>query len=283
MRPTGEWLNRPGGLAERLAQMRKAAHLTGARMAADLGWQRTKVSKLENGRQMPSEEDLDAWARATGHADATLELRQLLAEAQSVHRQYRHQARRGHAAAQEDLDELTRQSARIRDFQGFSIPGLLQTREYARYRMAETVRFYGFGEEGMDAALTARMRRQEVLYEPGRTFEFIITEASVLFWLCPPGVLAGQIDRLQGSIAIPNVTLGIIPERTEVPLTPLNGFTVYDDTTAYIELHGGEDWLHGTEVAQYEKIFDALKAEAVTGDEARRLLLAAADRLTDEP
>ena len=38
--------------------MRKAAGLTGDRMAEDLCWPRSKISKIENGRQMPSAEDI---------------------------------------------------------------------------------------------------------------------------------------------------------------------------------------------------------------------------------
>src|SRR6185437_14379074 len=65
LQPTREWLNRPGGLAERLQRMRKAAGLTGDQLAVRLGWTRAKVPKIENGRQMPTEADIKAWAEAT--------------------------------------------------------------------------------------------------------------------------------------------------------------------------------------------------------------------------
>src|SRR6266704_656331 len=65
LQPTGEWLNQPGGLAERLQRMRKAAGLTGDQLAARLGWKsRSKIPKLENGRQMPTEDEIRAWADA---------------------------------------------------------------------------------------------------------------------------------------------------------------------------------------------------------------------------
>jgi transcriptional regulator with XRE-family HTH domain len=67
MQPTGEWLNQPGGLTERLRALRHTSGLTQAELATRLGWTRTKVPKLENGQQMPTKDDLSAWATACGH------------------------------------------------------------------------------------------------------------------------------------------------------------------------------------------------------------------------
>ena len=62
MHPADARLTRPGGLAERLFRMRKSAGLTGDTLAAELGWGektgRTKVSKIENGKQVPSADDI---------------------------------------------------------------------------------------------------------------------------------------------------------------------------------------------------------------------------------
>jgi hypothetical protein len=52
-----------------------------------------------------------------------------------------------------------------------------------------------------------------------------------------------------------------------------------DDVTV-VETFTSEDALTGEESAKYGEIFDLLKAQAVTGDDARRLLTAAAVRLS---
>lgn len=278
MQPTGDWLNQPGGLAERLARLRKAAGLTGERMAEQLGWQRTKISKLENGRQMPTPDDIVAWAQICGRRDAAPELLGMLSEAETLHRQYRHLRRRGHAAIQQEFDRAVRQGKRIRNFEVSFIPGLLQTAAYARCRVLEAVRVYGFDPDGVEAAVAERMRRQEVLYETGRQFEFIMTEAALRLLVCPPGVMLGQLDRLASISGLPSITLGIIPLDTELSVAPVNGFLTVDDVT-YIETHGGLDDLRGQESADYDGIADGLLAESVTGDEAQRLLAAAATRL----
>ncbi len=107
--------------------MRRVAGLTGDQLATRLGWTRTKVPKLENGRQMPSEADIVAWAEACGQAATAGELLRLLSQAQAVHREWRHKLRDGQAALQAEFDALVRGASRIRDFQIMLIPGLLQT------------------------------------------------------------------------------------------------------------------------------------------------------------
>ncbi len=272
MQPTGDWLNQPGGLAERLYAMRKAAGLTGEAMAAALNWQKSKISKLENGRQMPSAGDLRAWADLCGQPEMLSELLDLLSAAQVIHRQHR---RRGHAALQQDVDALVRRAKRIRNFEVALIPGLLQTAGYARCRALEVAHLNGTGEDGIDTVVAGWMKRQEVLYEPGRTFEFILTEAALRFRLAPADAMAGQLDRLANLSELGNITLAVIPFAAELPVTPLHGFMLADDV-AYIETFASDQVLSPGESAEYGPIADALLAEAVGGDEARRLIAQAA-------
>jgi transcriptional regulator with XRE-family HTH domain len=62
----------PGGdLADRLHDLRTQAGLSGKQLADLLGWQQSKVSRLENGRQTPTPTDLADWARGCqGDLDA---------------------------------------------------------------------------------------------------------------------------------------------------------------------------------------------------------------------
>jgi transcriptional regulator with XRE-family HTH domain len=275
---TADWLNQPGGLAERLQLMRKAAGLTGEELAGQLSWARSKISKLENGRQMPTTADVTAWAGACGQPDSAPELLTLLAEGQAVARQYRHWGGRGHAQIQLDLDTMVRQASVIRNAEALFIPGLLQTAGYARSRMEEAVRMHAFNEAGVDTAVAARLRRQEALYDTGRTFEFIICDAALQVLLCPPEDMAGQLDRLLLVSGLPNVTLGIIPLHKRLSVAPMHGFLIVDEVT-FVETHTSELILTGEESAHYARIADGLLAESVTGDEARDLILTAATDL----
>ena len=281
MHPTDKTLNQPGGLAERLYRLRKDARLTGDQLAGRLGWEkagRTKISKIENGKQLPSTEDVAAWAAACGHPDAARELLDLRANVEAVHSFWRERMRHGHAAVQDDYDRRVRAATRVRSSGPAIIPGLLQTAGYARAIMTYVADLWGTAD--VDAAVEARMRRQEVLYDQSRTFEFVITEAALRLLPCPPQVMAGQLDRLL-SLDLDNVTLGVIPMGVQLAVMPFSNFLMLDDR-AVVESDGSEDEVGRDESAVYGRIFDRLMAESVTGDDARRLITAAAADLREK-
>lgn len=280
MRPTGEWLNQPGGLAERLQRLRKAAGLTGDRLAELAGWPRSKVPKIENGRQMPTDQDIRTWADLAGRPDAVPELLDLLGDAQAVHRQWRHQLRGGHAALQAEFDALVQGAKLIRNFEIAFIPGLLQTPDYARYRALEAVRVHSARADGVDETVRTRMERAQVLYDSGKAFEFVITEAAFRLLPCPPRVMLGQLDRLMTASTLSNVTLGIIPFGVELAVMPMVGFLGVDDLTI-VETFTSADTIRRPEADKYAEIFESLMGESVTGEDARRLIAAAAASLRD--
>jgi transcriptional regulator with XRE-family HTH domain len=270
-----EWLTQPGGLAERLRDMREAAGLTGDQLARQLGWTRTKIPKIERGHQMPTQADITSWVRACGQPDEIAdELLSMLAEGQTIHRQWKHELRHGHAAVQDNWDRMVREAAVFRCVEILVIPGWLQTPDYARYRMLDAVTNYGAAKDGIDAAVAARMHRQQVLYEHGRTFEFVITEAALRIGAAPAPVMMGQLDRLNMLSQLPNITLGIIPLGVTLPLLPQNGFTILDERVL-VETHASEIVVTDTEAQAYSRFADALMAEAVTGEDAGRLCLSA--------
>jgi transcriptional regulator with XRE-family HTH domain len=260
---------------ERLYRLRKDAGLTGDQLAALLGWgatARTKVSKIENGRQTPSTEEVQAWALAVGHPEAAEELLDLLADMKIVHTRWQARLKKGgQAAIQEDFDARTRAAQRFRNAELVLIPGLLQTSAYARAVKTQGAALYPETVGDVDAAVQALMRRQDVLYDSSKTFEFLITEAALRLIPCPPQVMLGQLDRLL-SLGMDNVTLGIIPFG-ELQLAPVNSFYLLDDDLT-VETWAGKT--EGEPAALYHRIFDALMIEAVTGAEGRQLIASVA-------
>lgn len=276
MNPTEEWLTQPDGLADRLRSMRERAGLSGKQLAEAAGWAPSKVSRLENGRQMPSSADLDTWARATG-ADpaAAQELMHLLDDVQTAHQDWRRRMRRGQAVVQAKYNQLVAESRLIRYFETAYVPGLLQTRDYAQRVLQEMVELHGPNAQDVDAAVALRMQRQQAVYDPTKRFEFLLCE-SVLRWLiCPPDVMRGQLDRLQTVIGVPNVRFGILPFSVQLATTPQNSFQMYGDV-AVVETFTGETFLPDEETAAYAQIMERLWKEAVVDDAARRLIVAAA-------
>lgn len=271
-----ERLTEPGGLAEQLHRLRKAAGLTGEILATQLGWARSKVSKLENGRQLPSEDDIKAWTTACGgDASTTRKLLEQLVDVTTEHRQWRHLQRSGQAEVQAGIDELVRQATAVRNFEVLIIPGLLQTAGYARHRVLENVRVHGFDLAEVDTAVASRIRRQDVLHTSTKQFRFVILEAALRTRLCPPDVMAGQLDRLLGLDGMPNVSFGVLPTSVDLPVAPLHGFLQLDDLTI-VETFASSIRLRGEEADVYDQIMRIVGAAAVDGDDARRLILEAA-------
>jgi Domain of unknown function (DUF5753) len=198
----------------------------------------------------------------------------MLAELQAQHVRRRTLVSQGEAALQEEFDQRIREAAHIRNMEIAFIPGLLQTPAYARaiFTQVESV----FGIPDVDAAVRARMQRQQALYEPKR-FEFLTTEAALKLLPCPPAVMLGQLDRLLTITSMDNVTLGIIPFG-QLTMTPVNGFLMLDDRLI-VETYSGEDTERGDEADIHRRIFDLLMTNALTGDDARRLIMSAADDL----
>ncbi|MBX6768780.1 MAG: helix-turn-helix domain-containing protein, partial [Actinomadura rubrobrunea] len=59
-------------LGVRLRELRQDARLTQRRLAELAGWHESKVSKIEHGKQTPSEDDISTWCRLVGADDHVL-------------------------------------------------------------------------------------------------------------------------------------------------------------------------------------------------------------------
>ncbi len=277
MQPINEWLAQPGGLAHRLRDLRRAAGLDQTQLAARMGASQAKVSRLESGRRLPTEAETRAWAQATdpGTADELLALRH---QGEIVHQRWQEQLLDG-AAVQRDYDQLYREATRIRSYQVLIVPGLVQTRDYARYQLLNAYRLNDNDPAGIDAVVDGRMHRQEVLYDQGKQIELLCTAAALHYPPCPTPVMAAQLHKLMTATELPNVTIGIIPPGVELAASPQVGILIADDITI-VETPATGDVVRGDkELAVYERYAEAMAAEAVTGDEARRLIAEAAAAL----
>lgn len=259
-------------LGLRLRELRRDARLTGRQLAAAQGWHPSKVSKIEGGKQTPSEDDIDAWTLAVGHPELAPELIASLRTLDGQYVEFRRMFRAGQRATQEAIAQVEADSESVRNFENVFVPGLLQTPEYARCRLAESLEEIGAADD-VGEAVGARMQRQQVLYRPGRRFHFVITEAVLRYRLCPPEVLAGQLDRLVSLTTLTTIRFGVIPFERQLPVAPVHGFYVYDDRVVHVEHLTAELKLsQPSEVATYITFFDRLAETARYGAEARLLI-----------
>jgi transcriptional regulator with XRE-family HTH domain len=261
-------------LGARLRELRAEAGMEGKEIAAALGWQTSKVSRLQNGKQTPTREDLSAWAVAVGRPDVEAELHGLLAglDMKQRHRSWRRQLAGGHRGRQEIAVRQTENTGTIRGLEVSRIPGLFQTPEYARVIFDSNAEFRGIPPT-TDDAVEARMRRQTALYDPEKTFRFLVCEAALYHRSCPADVMAEQLDRLYNLVGQRRIELGILPFGSQLRRTAPHAFWIYDDRLVIVETISEELWLTGAEdIALYERAWDWLAESAEYGAPARRLI-----------
>jgi transcriptional regulator with XRE-family HTH domain len=266
-------------LGLRLRELRRQAGMTGSRLAAALAWPASKVSKLENGRQTPTDDDVLAWTTATG---APLEAEALLASLHTLEVQYaewRRILRPGLSAAQRELAGLEEKTKLFRVFEASVVPGLLQTAEYARACLGQAPPLFG-GADDVDEAVRERLRRKEVLYRPEKRLHFVMTEAALRFRRCADDAMLAQLERLVALSALRTVKLGIIAFDTRYAIGPWHGFWIHDNELVTVETYSaGLNLAQPQEIEVYSAVFDQLAAVASYGTDARRIILRVIDDL----
>ncbi|MFI1762048.1 helix-turn-helix domain-containing protein [Streptomyces sp. NPDC020800] len=261
-------------LGARLRELRAEAGLEGKELAARLDWQPSKVSRLQNGKQTPDREDMTAWAHAVGRPDVEAELHGLLAalDMKQRHRSWRRQLAGGYRGRQEVGVKLTNNTRQTRGLEVSRIPGLFQTPEYARVIFDALAKFRGMPPT-TEAAVEARMRRQEALYDPAKSFHFVLCEAALYHRACAADVMAEQLDRLYNLAGQRRIELGIIPLGAQLRRTVPHAFWIYDRRLVIVETISEELWLTGDEDLElYERAWDWLAESAEYGAPARRLI-----------
>lgn len=275
-------------LAARLRALRTAAFPSGNQFARHIGWGQSKVSKLETGTQRPTDDDVREWVRATGHGpDVEDELLAMAAAARFEYSTVREAVRQGGgiAAWQAQIAALESAATHVAEHQPAMLPGLVQTAAYARELLAlhGGPITAGASQDDVEALVAARIRRQEVLYQPGKHVQLVIGETALHD---PPGsadTLVEQLDRLVAVAGLASVDLAVLRVGTPMPVLPLTSFVTHDRRVVLVETMTGEQRLdEPDEVAVYVKAFDLLRDAAATGRDAVALIQRAAADLREQ-
>jgi transcriptional regulator with XRE-family HTH domain len=262
---------------EHLRRLREDTCETAKVFAERLGWNAPKVSKVENGRQTVSDQDLERWLTALGIGGTRAdELRQELAEVREQRATWKQQLRGGYRNRQQQSIKLEADAATIRGIEYGIVPGLLQTPDYAHHVLHAAAALHGGGHD-LPEAVRARMRRQQVLYEPGKTIELLVAEAALWHPIAPDETMTGQIHRLIATIGTPNVRFGILPLRHRLPYPPGESFWILDQVVLIETLGDERRIIDPEQVELYRQVADRLWKVACEGEQARSLLLRLAE------
>lgn len=261
----------PERLGQQLRAARERAGLTGTELADALGagWAQPKISKIETGRQLPTDAEIVAWAQAAGVDAAPLTALRVDAAAADV-------ARGPREIGAADCTHVA-------EFQPLLVPRLLQTAAYLRHRMAAPHPAVDPPDADTLGRIVAdELRAQAVLHEPGREFVHVVSEAALRLRIGAMTVstLRGQLLHLAELATLPSHTFAVLPFSIACPVPPEAGFALYDRELVRIRI--ADTTIELTEpavVARYAHALDRLVDIAVTGTAAAAVCRSAAAAL----
>ncbi|MFF2122833.1 helix-turn-helix domain-containing protein [Kitasatospora sp. NPDC058184] len=257
-------------LGKALRELRLAARKEAKAVSRSAAMSPSKLSKIENGRLAPSVIDVERILAALGVPEDTKS--HLTEAARAVATEataWRILRRAGLHKHQEDIRAIEAQTQELRVFQHSCIPGLLQTPEYVRAVQQHSE----LTDEALEKMISARLRRQEVLFDQARRFHFLITEPVLRWELIPRLMTAAQLDRLVAASRLPNVTIGIVPLPAPKSQLPTCSFAMFDSRLVIVEIpHAEITTSEPKDIEQYVLKFHAFERAAATGGEMRGLV-----------
>jgi transcriptional regulator with XRE-family HTH domain len=195
-------------IGKQVKLLRERAGLTQKELGDRLGYGEDQIGSVERGRRTPLPEFLDA-------ADELLGAGGLLKAAKDDVVRAKARARVKHPAWFRDYARMELEAVELHFYSNHTIPGLLQTEEYARalYAMRKPL----LDEETIEQRVTARLARQEILTRWPTPLVSTIIEESVL--RRPLGVREvhqGQLQQLLRLGKLRSMELQVMPlEREE--------------------------------------------------------------------
>jgi transcriptional regulator with XRE-family HTH domain len=262
-------------LGGELRKLRKLAGLSQRHVVEALGSSQAAVSRMEHGETLLTRQQLETWLRLCGVADDHEVRDRVYAWAEAAHsetRPWRDMVPGDTPHLQGVAAERERSATLIRNHQLTWLPGLLQTADYARLIVEQTD---PDSELNTAAAVAARLQRQQILFEKGRRFEFLIGEGALL-WAPEAGVMDAQRDRLLSLATLPNVEIAVLPAlRTGTPAW--HSFILFqaEDGSQFVTtelVFGGQEIADPDSVRRCAALWDRLWGAATHGDDATELI-----------
>ncbi|WP_037575009.1 helix-turn-helix domain-containing protein [Phaeacidiphilus oryzae] len=259
-------------LGSELRRLREARGLTAEEVAAQLLVSQSKISRLENGRRSISQRDVRDLCGVYGVTDETM-IEGLMAMA-------RESRQRGWWHAFGDLPYsvyigLEDEAASIRTYESLLIPGLLQTRDYARAAIAGIQP--DRDAEAVERRAEVRMRRQErVTGDNPVEFWAVIDEAALRRIVGSPEVMRQQLEQLAAFCELPHVNLQVIGFSAGAHPGMSGAFSILEfpesADTAVVYLEGVTSDLYlekESDVRRYTGLYEHLRATALSPADSR--------------
>ncbi len=173
---------------------------------------------------------------------------------------------------------LEAEAISIRVYQSCVVPGLLQTEDYARAMLWSTVPPLSTHE--LEQRLQARLRRQALLTQSAAPqYHAILDEAALHRRVGGPAVMRAQLERLNESAQLPNVTVQVISNDTGAHPAMESVFCILEfgrhlvSDVVYVEGLVGNLYLErAADLERYHAVFDHLLTIASNPQDSAALI-----------
>ncbi|MFB8236840.1 helix-turn-helix domain-containing protein [Kitasatospora purpeofusca] len=253
-----------------MRELRQAAGKEAKAVARGAAMSPSKLSRIETGKAKPSTIDIERILTSIGVPDAVrADLVETARREATEAVAWRFLRRAGFHHHQDSIRAVEAETEVQRIFQPSCVPGLCQTPEYVRAVLAPK----GLTPDVLARTVAARLERQSVLFDPRKSFRYLITE-SVLRWLIvPPAQMAVQIDRITALSRLPNVRIGVVPLSARMTEVSSSSFIVYDNRLVIVEIpHAEISTTDPKDIDLYLARFGRFEQVSLEGDPMREML-----------
>jgi transcriptional regulator with XRE-family HTH domain len=273
-------------LAAELRRRRDDAGMTIEEVAERLEWSSGKISRIENARVSVLPRDVKFLLRTYGAEEGSEEWEALLVLArESRQKGWWH----AYADAIPELFEtyvgLEADAATLRTYHCESVPGLLQTEDYALAVNRATM--ISARNDEIEKQVAVRMARQERLAgTDAPQIWSVVNEAVIRRVVGGPAVMRAQLGKLVEVSEQSNVTLQILPFSAGAHAGMDGAFMILgfpeptDPDVVYVNYYTGTVYLEKPQESErYGLMFNHLRAAALPVDQSRHLIARVADEL----
>lgn len=261
-----------------LRRMRLAANVKMEDAALRIDGDKPKISRIENGRMSVRRLEIEALLELYGVTDP-----QTIAALVALARESKKKG--WWQQYGEDLDpdfqdrlDLEDDAVRIHTYQPLLVPGLLQTREYARAVMRPVAK--GAGAEELEKWVDVRMARQEIFArDTPPQFLCVLDEALLRRQIGGADVLAAQLEKLVEVNNPPDLSVQVVPFEQGWHAGVDGAFTTYSypdpldlDVVSVDYLDGALHLEEDATIERYRRAFDQLRASALSSHQSMDLI-----------
>ncbi|GAA4889286.1 helix-turn-helix transcriptional regulator [Saccharopolyspora cebuensis] len=265
-------------LAATLRSLREAAEITPEQVMDEMGWSRSKVSKVETANMGVSVADVRVLCELYAAEDGVRDW--LVRTARDARRTHWWDAYDEALPERfRDYLELESEATAIHHFEIDLVPGLLQTKDYASALMTAYAR--ELGPAATEAQVELRMQRQTKFREAGMHLSAIVDESALLRCIGSASTRRAQLRQLLDHLDDPHTDLRVLPMSAGAHAAsgspfghlffqePIPSVVFLDNLAGSLYIERAE------EVAQFGKAFRTLRQMASDAEESAKLLRAA--------